>query len=159
MDPAIQQLARGYFLDILFDCPYEMHELTADAALSETLRRLKEDHKEIFYFLAIRYYEDYESLDEETRDLYRLGMAAFDGIASSYHIELREKPTLVWDFHSLLLAIQMLFSFMLSDEKNTLTLCPNCKKVFPANRPNMVFCSVSCRTEYNAKRRNGQDEG
>ena len=105
------------------------------------------------------YYEDYESLDEETKELYRLGMAAFDGIAPSYHIELREKPTLVWDFHSLLLAIQMLFSFMLTGEKNTLTLCPNCKKVFPANRPNMVFCSVSCRTAYNAKRRNGGDEG
>ncbi len=56
MDPAIRQLARGYFLDILFDCPYEMHELTADAILSEALRRLKEDHKEIFYFLAIRLY-------------------------------------------------------------------------------------------------------
>ncbi len=104
------------------------------------------------------YYEDYDSLDEDTRDLYRLGMAAFDGIAPSYHIELREKPTLVWDFHSLLLAIQMLFSFMLTDEWSTLRLCPNCKKVFTANRPNMVFCSAACRRAYNGKRRT-EDEG
>ena len=54
MDPAFRQLSQGYFLDILFDCPYEMHELTADAVLSRALLRLKEDHKEIFYFLAIR---------------------------------------------------------------------------------------------------------
>lgn len=99
------------------------------------------------------YYEDYDTLDEDTRELYRLGMAAFDGIAPSYHIKLREKPTLVWDFHSLLLAIQMLFSFMLTDERSTLRLCPNCKKVFPANRPNMVFCSAACRCAYNEKRR------
>ncbi len=60
MDPAIRQLAQGYFLDILFDCPYEMHELTADAVLSEALLRLKEDHKEILYFLAIRLYSTRE---------------------------------------------------------------------------------------------------
>lgn len=60
MDPAIRQLSNGYFLDILFDCPYEMHELTADAILSQALFRLKEDHKEIFYFLTIRLYSAQE---------------------------------------------------------------------------------------------------
>ena len=28
--PDYRQLCSGFFLDILFDCPYEMHELTAD---------------------------------------------------------------------------------------------------------------------------------
>ena len=37
---------------------------------------------------------------------------------------------MVWDFHSLLLAIQMMFSFMLVDETATLKLCPNCYKAF-----------------------------
>lgn len=43
-------------------------------------------------------------------------MEAFDGIAPSYHIELLEKPTIYWAFHSLLLGIQMTFSFMLVDD-------------------------------------------
>ena len=47
-------------------------------------------------------------------------MAAFGGIAPSYHIELLEKPTIYWDFHSLLLGIQMMFSFMLVDEARPL---------------------------------------
>ena len=68
-----------------------------------------------FTFLSsFLFYEDAENLDEDTRDIYRQGMAAFGGIAPSYHVELRERPTIVWDYHSLLLAIQMMFSFMLA---------------------------------------------
>ena len=57
---------------------------------------------------SILYYHDYDSIDEGTRNLYRKAMAAFGGIAPSYHIELLEKPTIYWDFHSLLLGIQMM---------------------------------------------------
>lgn len=84
-----------------------------------------------FTFLSsFLYYEDYDEMEEETRDIYRAGMAAFEGIAPEYHIELKDRPTMVWDFHSLLLAIQMMFSFMLVDETATLKLCPNCYKAF-----------------------------
>ena len=64
---------------------------------------------------SILYYNDYNLIDEDTRNLYRMGMAAFGGIAPSYHIELLDKPTIYWDFHSLLLGIQMMFSFLLGD--------------------------------------------
>jgi len=53
-------------------------------------------------------------IDETTRDLYRQGMAAFGGIAPTYHITLLEKLTIVWDFYSLLLGVQMMFSFIFS---------------------------------------------
>ena len=56
MNPTVQQLSRGNFLDFLFDCPYEMHELTADALISKSLYKLKDEHKELLYFLAIRLY-------------------------------------------------------------------------------------------------------
>lgn len=55
-DPAFRQLCSGNFLDILFDCPYEMHELTADAFISRMIRELSEDHKEVLYFLFLRLY-------------------------------------------------------------------------------------------------------
>ena len=35
-------------------------------------------------------------------DLCRQGMAAFGGITPIYHIALLDKPTIIWDFHSLL---------------------------------------------------------
>jgi hypothetical protein len=61
-----------------------------------------------FTFTAVYlYYKDYDSIDEETRDVYRLGMSAFKGIAPTYHVALYEKPTIVWEFNSLLLGIQM----------------------------------------------------
>ena len=71
---------------------------------------------------SILYYNDYGSIDEDTRNLYRKAMVAFGGIAPSYHIELLEKPTIYWDFHSLLLGIQMMFSFMLVDDAKPLRL-------------------------------------
>ena len=43
---------------------------------------------------SILYYNDYDLIDEDTRNLYRKGMAAFGGIAPSYHIELLDKPTI-----------------------------------------------------------------
>ncbi len=69
------------------------------------------------FISSFLYFQDMDTLDDMQKDLYRQGIAAFDGIAPTYHIELLEKPTIVWDFHSLLLAIQMMFSFMLTEEK------------------------------------------
>ena len=55
-NPAVRQLCGGNFLDILFDCPYEMHQLTSNAFLSSMIEELSEEHKEILYFLSIRLY-------------------------------------------------------------------------------------------------------
>ena len=98
---------------------------------------------------SVLYYEDYGSTDEETRNLYRKGMAAFGGIAPTYHIELLDKPTIYWDFHSLLLGIQMMFSFMLVDDAKPLRLCKHCHKAFLSNRTNAAFCSARCKNQYN----------
>ena len=98
---------------------------------------------------SVLYYEDYDRIDEDTRNLYRQGMAAFDGIAPTYHIALLDKPTIIWDFHSLLLGIQMMFSFMLTDSDKPLRLCKHCTKAFVASRPSAVFCSAQCKNRYN----------
>ena len=53
-DPMERQLLRGYFLDYFYDCPYEMHDLTTREYLRQIIMGLKEEHKEIFYFLFLR---------------------------------------------------------------------------------------------------------
>lgn len=98
---------------------------------------------------SIMYYNDYDSIDDDTRNLYRKVMAAFGGIAPTYHIELLDKPTIYWDFHSLLLGIQMIFSFMLADDAKSLRLCKHCQKVFLGSRVNSAFCSARCKNQYN----------
>lgn len=55
-NPTYRQLMTGNFLDILFDCPYEMHNLTADTFVSHMVKELSEEHKEVLYFLSLRLY-------------------------------------------------------------------------------------------------------
>ena len=45
---------RGQFLDILCDCPHEMHNLTGNDFLSGIVRDLKMEHKELLYFLSLQ---------------------------------------------------------------------------------------------------------
>ena len=108
---------------------------------------------------SILYYNDCDSIDEEARGLYRKAMAAFGGIAPSYHIELLDKPTIYWDFHSLLLGIQMMFSFMLVDDDQPLRLCKHCQKVFLGSRSNATFCSPRCKNQYNVYKSRDKSKG
>ncbi len=55
-DPKQRLLHSGQFLDILFDCPYEMHELTGNTFLSQMVKDLKMDHKELLYHLSLHLY-------------------------------------------------------------------------------------------------------
>ncbi len=109
-------------------------------------------------YSSIFYYSDYDSLDEVTRSLYRQGMAAFGGITPTYHIELLDKPTIVWDFYSLSLCIQMMFSFMLTDKDSTLKICKHCQRPFIATRPTMAFCSPKCKNQYNVYKSRAKDK-
>lgn len=100
------------------------------------------------YYTAMLYYEDYDKTPAEERLLLQQGMEAFGGIAPTYHIALLDKPTIVWDFHSLMLGIQMMFSFMLTDSEQPIRICRHCMKAFAANEPSMEFCSSHCEDVY-----------
>ncbi len=104
-----------------------------------------------FTFIAsFLYYQDRDVMPDEQLALYREGVKAYGGVAPTYHIELAKNgPQLVWDFHSLLLGIQMMLSFMITDEKSPLKVCKHCGKVFVASRPDNVFCSPKCKNQYN----------
>ena len=110
------------------------------------------------FMSSFLYYQDFDMLDDMQKQLYRQGMAAFGGIAPTYHIELLERPTIVWDFHSLLLGVQMMFSFMLTDEKSSLKVCKHCGNAFVACRPNSVFCSGKCKNRYNVYKSRAKDK-
>lgn len=112
---------------------------------------LKDQFKDWAFILmtAVLYYTDYDRLSTEQRNVYQRAMATLDGNMPTYHIALYEKPTIVWDFHSLLLGIQLMFSFMLADDDNPLRICKSCAKVFISKRKNQAFCSPECRKQYN----------
>ena len=110
------------------------------------------------FMSSFLYYQDFDMLDDMQKNLYRQGMAAFGGITPTYHIELLDRPTIVWDFHSLLLGVQMMFSFMLTDEKSSLKVCKHCGKAFVAGRPNSVLCSGRCKNQYNVYKSRAKDK-
>lgn len=47
---------------------------------------------------------------------------------------VRHKPAIIWDFHSLMPGVQMMFSFMLTDKDNPIRLCKHCSKPFVAKQ-------------------------
>lgn len=49
-----RQLMKGDFIDIISNCPYEMHNSLSDEDYSKIIFNLKDDHKELIYFLYLR---------------------------------------------------------------------------------------------------------
>ena len=99
-----------------------------------------------FPFITSKYfYEEAEAFDADEKNLMAEGVAAFGGIAPTYRIALLDKPTIVWDFHSLLIGLQMMFSFMLAEDKTPLRMCDHCDTIFVANRKNQHYCCDKCR--------------
>ena len=53
-----RQLIRGDAIDTIFDCPHELHELVADETISQLLRDLSDNRKEILYYSVVRQYSN-----------------------------------------------------------------------------------------------------
>ena len=49
-----KQLRKGDFLDAIFYCPYDIHELVTEEYLSKILWELTEEHKELLFLCAVR---------------------------------------------------------------------------------------------------------
>lgn len=100
----------------------------------------------VFPFITSKYfYEEADAFDADEKKLMAEGVAAFGGIAPTYRIALLDKPTIVWEFHSLLIGLQMMFSFMMAEDKTPLRMCDHCDTIFVAKRKNQRFCCNACR--------------
>ncbi|MDO5445482.1 MAG: hypothetical protein Q4F31_07670 [Eubacteriales bacterium] len=100
------------------------------------------------FFTSQFYYHDKEDLTEDTAVMMRQSMAAFGHKTPTYRIELRDRPVMVWDFHSLLLSVQMMFGFVISSEDSDVKICKNCNRAFITKNPGAEFCSRECESEY-----------
>lgn len=49
-----RQLMKGDYIDIISNCPFEMHNSLSDEDYSKIIYDLKDDHKELIYFLYLR---------------------------------------------------------------------------------------------------------
>lgn len=113
--------------------------------------------KEVFLDLAFTflsaymYYNERDLLDENALNLYHKGLACFEGNTPTYHLELQNHPVIVWDFHSLMLAVKFLFSVRLTDTKKPMRMCEHCSMAFYAHRADSRYCSAECRNKAGRK--------
>lgn len=49
-----KQIRKGDFIDAIFYCPYDIHELVTEEYLSKILWELNEEHKELLFLCAVR---------------------------------------------------------------------------------------------------------
>ena len=93
-DPEYRQLCSGFFLDILFDCPYEMHELTADKFISDMIRDLSEEHKEVLFYLSLRLYSATRLAaprGQSDRNIRKLRLTIHKKLQRAFYQHLQEK--------------------------------------------------------------------
>ena len=102
------------------------------------------------------YYEN--EFNDSEKELYRQMMTVFNANSPTYHILLLDKPTLVWNFGSLAIAVQMLFSLTLTDDKTPISLCKHSAKAFIPSRPNALFCSSKCKNQYNVYKSRAKEQ-
>ena len=94
-NPAYRQLMAGNFLDVLFDCPYEMHNLTADAFISHIVQKLSWEHKEVLYFLSLRLYSTTRLAavsGQSDRNIRKLRKTIHKKLQRQMYDHLRHKP-------------------------------------------------------------------
>ena len=134
-------------LELTFSSEPTAKRMSFQKEYAEPLEWIAKALKDLtFPFITSKYYyEEADAFDADEKKLMAQGVAAFGGIAPTYRIALLDKPTIVWDFHSLLIGLQMMFSFMIAEDKTPLRMCPHCDTIFVAKRSNQRFCSNLCR--------------
>ena len=92
--PDYRQLCSGFFLDILFDCPYEMHELTSNKFISNMIRNLSEEHKEVLFYLSLRLYSTTRLAalrGQSDRNIRKLRLTIHKKLQRAFYQHLQEK--------------------------------------------------------------------
>ena len=108
------------------------------------LKKVFQDWMFVFFSVMV-YNEKKGEMDADMIQDIQDGLSAFDGNAPTYHFRLYDGPVIVWDFHSLLLVLQMAVSIMLTDPRNPIKFCEGCGRPFVAKNRNMKYCSKECR--------------
>ena len=101
------------------------------------------------FITSFLYYEDFESLDETQSDMMQKSMRAFSQVAPTYHVELLDRQTIVWDFHSLMAVIQGMIAFIITDEDSELRICKECGKIYLKLNKDEGYCE-ECKCEGNS---------
>ncbi|MCL2035471.1 MAG: hypothetical protein FWG94_12210 [Oscillospiraceae bacterium] len=139
------------------------YDVVFSNAYSERLDWLSSYFEAFFTHFAATFYHKKTSSDR-FRGWFEDEIEHFGNDGLGYSIALRDgKPTLLWSFNSLKLAMETIYSFYITGESCPLRICRDCGKVFYAASARSEFCETKCRNRHNVeqyrKRAKGQPEG
>ena len=92
--PRFRQLCQGNFLDIIFSCPYELHELTANRFLSKLFFTLNDEQKEVLYYLFVKQYSTTRLAairGQSDRNIRKLRLTIHKKLQRAFYQHLQEK--------------------------------------------------------------------
>ena len=92
--PRFRQLCQGNFLDIIFSCPYELHELTANRFLSKLFFTLSDEQKEVLYYLFVKQYSTTRLAairGQSDRNIRKLRLTIHKKLQRAFYQHLQEK--------------------------------------------------------------------
>ena len=92
--PMEKQIRAGYYLDYIANCPFEMHDLTASKYLTDIVKGLKDEHKEILYCLAIQNMDPKELAEmrgQSVRNIRRARAVVYNKLHNLAYAELMRK--------------------------------------------------------------------
>ena len=92
--PRFRQLCQGNFLDIIFSCLYELHELTSNRFLSKLFFTLSDEQKEVLYYLFVKQYSTARLATlrgQSDRNIRKLRMTIHKKLQRAFYQHLQEK--------------------------------------------------------------------
>ena len=92
--PMEKQIRAGYYLDYIANCPFEMHDLTASKYLTDIVKGLKDEHKEILYCLAIQKMDPKDLAEmrgQSVRNIRRARAVVYNKLHNLAYAELMRK--------------------------------------------------------------------
>ena len=89
-------IRNGNYMELIFDCPFEIDQVTSHRYISERLLELKDEYKELLYYLVIREYSTAhlaEILDQTDRNIRKKQHRLLERLRRKLyeHLEKREK--------------------------------------------------------------------
>ena len=89
----------GQYLDLIFDCPYEVHELVTDGYISSIIEKLSDAHKEVLYYLLVREYSTMQLAElrgQSDRNIRKVRATVIKKLRSQLfdHLQHKAKPSM-----------------------------------------------------------------
>ena len=92
-----RQVQMGNFIDVIYNCPHEIHELVSEKYISDILKDLKPEYKEILFYEELRGYtvpQIAEMMGQSERNIRKKKQRIIDHVGRLLYEAMQQRPNL-----------------------------------------------------------------